>query len=70
MSLAGYHRLLDLLAHCGRPGARLAYWNFLADRRRPLFMADRLRSLDELARDLHQRDKTFFYSAFVVEEVA
>ncbi len=69
MSCSHYHRILDRLAQCGHSGTRLAYWNFLARRRRPRFMADRLVSLDALARDLHERDKTFFYSAFVVEEV-
>ena len=69
MSLEDYHRLLQRLVRSGRPGARLAYWNLLVPRRRPPFMADRLRSLDGLAGDLHARDKAFVYSAFVVEEI-
>ncbi len=68
-SRARYHQLLEQLVRRGRSGARLAYWNFRAHRRRPPFMADRLRSLNELANDLHGRDKTFFYNAFVIEEV-
>jgi len=51
-----------------RPGARLAYWNMLAPRRRPEQMADRLRPLDDLAARLHLADRAFFYSAFRVEE--
>jgi S-adenosylmethionine-diacylglycerol 3-amino-3-carboxypropyl transferase len=69
ISVENYHRLLDQVIRSGRTGARLAYWNMLADRRRPESMADRLRSLDELGRSLLAQDKAFFYSAFVVEEV-
>jgi S-adenosylmethionine-diacylglycerol 3-amino-3-carboxypropyl transferase len=69
MSPESYHRLLERLVRAGRPGGRLAYWNMLAERRRPEHMADRLRPLTTLARDLHAQDKAFFYSAFVVEEI-
>ncbi len=69
ISQENQERLLEELIRVGRPGARLAYWNTLADRRRPDSLADRLRSLDDLARTLHARDKAFFYCAFVVEEI-
>jgi S-adenosylmethionine-diacylglycerol 3-amino-3-carboxypropyl transferase len=69
MSAENYHRLLQRVVCAGRSGARLAYWNTLVPRRRPYFMADRLRSLDTVSQELHRRDKAFFYSAFVVEEV-
>ncbi len=69
MSAENYHRLLDRLIRSGRPGARLAYWNTLADRHRPDSLADRLRSLTELSRSLHARDQAFFYCTFVVEEI-
>jgi S-adenosylmethionine-diacylglycerol 3-amino-3-carboxypropyl transferase len=69
VSVDEYHRMLDRIARTGKPGARLAYWNMLAPRRRPETMADRLASRDELARRLHEHDRAFFYSAFVVEEV-
>jgi S-adenosylmethionine-diacylglycerol 3-amino-3-carboxypropyl transferase len=69
ISVENYHRLLDQLVRVGRSGSRLAYWNTLADRHRPDFMADRLRSLDKLSRSLHARDKAFFYCAFFVEEI-
>ena len=70
MSEESYRRLLERLLRAGRPGARLAYWNMLVDRRRPAEMADRLRALDALARSLHREDKAFFYQGFVLEEVA
>ncbi len=69
ISQDNYHRLLEQLIRAGRHGARLAYWNTLAERHRPDAMADRLRSLDGLARSLHAKDKAFFYSAFIVEEI-
>jgi len=64
-----YERLLRLIVLAGRPGARLAYWNVLAERNRPDSMRDQLRPLTDLARSLHARDKAFFYSALVVEEI-
>ena len=69
MSLENYHRLLQKIIDTGHPGARLAYWNLLVSRRRPVFLADRVSSLIELSRKLHARDKTFFYSDFLVEEL-
>jgi S-adenosylmethionine-diacylglycerol 3-amino-3-carboxypropyl transferase len=70
MSEANYHQLLERLADAGRPGGRLAYWNMLVPRRRPQALAHRLRPLPDLARRLHLADRAFFYSDFVVEEVA
>lgn len=70
MAEDGYHRLLKRLIDAGRPGGRLAYWNMLAPRSRPESFAARLVPLTELARKLHEQDKAFFYSRFVVEEIA
>ncbi len=69
MSEPAYHGLLDALVRAARPGARLAYWNMLAPRSRPESMASRLLPLTDLSARLHARDKAFFYSRFVVEEV-
>ena len=69
MSADAYEQLLRLILQAARPGARLAYWNMLAPRSRPSVLADRLQSLTELSSSLFARDKAFFYSAFVVEEV-
>jgi S-adenosylmethionine-diacylglycerol 3-amino-3-carboxypropyl transferase len=69
MSLENTHRLLERIARSGRRGGRLAYWNMLAPRNRPESMADRLISLEEESNRLFKRDKAFFYSAFVVEEI-
>ncbi|MFN7977330.1 MAG: DUF3419 family protein [Vicinamibacterales bacterium] len=67
MSVPEYHRHLDALCRVLAPAGRLAYWNMLVPRRRPDDMAATLQPLDTVARDLHVRDKAFFYSAFVVE---
>jgi S-adenosylmethionine-diacylglycerol 3-amino-3-carboxypropyl transferase len=62
-------RLLERVAHCGRRGGRLAYWNTFVPRSRPEALADRLRPLGDLAATLHERNKAFFYCRFVVEEI-
>jgi S-adenosylmethionine-diacylglycerol 3-amino-3-carboxypropyl transferase len=69
MSLAAYHALLEQLVEASPPQARLVYWNLLATRRRPESMRTRLASLDNLADILHRKDRTFFYSALIIEQV-
>lgn len=69
MCLENYHYLLERLIACGHSGTRLAYWNLLVPRQRPGYLAAQLNSLSALADALHRRDKTFFYSAFILEEV-
>lgn len=61
--------LLARLAAMARPGARLAYWNMLAPRSRPLSLAGALAPLEDEARALFHIDRAFFYSRFVLEEV-
>lgn len=61
--------LLKALVKAGRNGGRLAYWNMLAPRSRPASMRHQLKPLTALAQHLHQQDKAFFYSAFVIEEI-
>jgi S-adenosylmethionine-diacylglycerol 3-amino-3-carboxypropyl transferase len=62
-------RVYSQLLATARPRARFAYWNMLVPRRRPDELADRVRSLDQEARELFAGDLAFFYSAFVLEEV-
>lgn len=69
MSLETYHALLEKLIAHGSNGARLVYWNMLAERSRPVHMATRLRPQTALSDKLLLKNKTFFYSRFVVEEV-
>ncbi|MES2440193.1 MAG: DUF3419 family protein [Verrucomicrobiota bacterium] len=60
--------LLERILAGANPGARLAYWNMLAPRSRPEVLAGRLKSCE--SESLFARDRAFFYSRFVVEEVA
>ena len=69
MSVESYESLLRRIVASSRPGARLAYWNMLAPRSRPQSMASQLEPLAQLSAALFARDKAFFYSAFVVEQV-
>jgi S-adenosylmethionine-diacylglycerol 3-amino-3-carboxypropyl transferase len=61
-----YGALLDM----ANPGARLAYWNMLVPRSCPKVYAGRVTHLAELSQSLFAQDRAFFYSAFVVDEVA
>ena len=69
IALPNYHGLLQELVRVSRNGARLAYWNMLAERHRPASMADEIRPLTVLANHLFTQDNAFFYQAFVLEEV-
>ncbi len=69
VSAQSYHRILRALTRSSRPGARLAYWNMLVPRKRPEAMAALLRPLSTLSDSLFKTAKTFFYGAFVLEEV-
>jgi S-adenosylmethionine-diacylglycerol 3-amino-3-carboxypropyl transferase len=71
-------RIFRALLAAARPGARLAYWNMLVPRScpspEPAASADaaaarRVRPLAAEAAELFARDRAFFYSAFVLEEV-
>lgn len=61
--------LFDACAAAGRPGGRLLYWNMLVPRGRPEELSDRLKPLVDLAAELHQQDKAFFYQRLVIDEV-
>ena len=67
MDLAQQEATYRALLEVARPGARLAYWNMLAPRRRPESLADRVQSLDIEAEALFRKDLAFFYSAFILE---
>ncbi len=61
--------LFAQVADAAAPGARLAYWNVLADRQPSAALRDRLVRLDALADRLHATDRAPFYGAFHVDEV-
>ena len=62
------HLYRILLDHA-KSGARLAYWNMLVPRDCPDELRDRIEPRTELAGDLFDIDKAFFYSNFIIEEV-
>ena len=61
--------LFARVAEAGAPGARLAHWSVLADRRPGPPLDGRLARLGALADRLHAVDKAPFYTAFHVHEV-
>lgn len=63
-----YVAMLDRLAASSSDGARLAYWNMLVYRHAPTEMTDII-AHKQTAKELLAKDKAFFYSDFVVEEV-
>ena len=69
MSYGDYVQHLHLLIAGSNPGARLGYWNMLADRLPPTECRGRLEPLEERALALFRQDKAFFYKAFRIEEV-
>jgi S-adenosylmethionine-diacylglycerol 3-amino-3-carboxypropyl transferase len=69
MSAEQYERLLKSIVGRCNPGARLAYWNMLVPRSRPVSLSNQLVPLTETAKALFARDKAFFYTAFQLEEV-
>jgi S-adenosylmethionine-diacylglycerol 3-amino-3-carboxypropyl transferase len=69
ISEENYVSALEQLVRAGRPGGRLVYWNMLVPRSRPATLAASLQPLTELAQRLYLRDRAFFYSAFIVEEI-
>lgn len=50
------------------PGSRIAYWNMLADKRASKYF-DKLEYKEKESRELLNKDKAFFYSNFIIEEI-
>jgi S-adenosylmethionine-diacylglycerol 3-amino-3-carboxypropyl transferase len=69
MAPVEYEHDLELVLDAAAPGARMVYWNMLVPRSRPDRLSDRVRPLTDIAQKLHARDKAFFYSTLVIEEV-
>ncbi len=64
-----YAAHLQRIVERSAPGARLAYWNMLVPRTRPERLATSIIPDRARADALHDIDKTFFYSRFVIEDV-
>ncbi len=70
MSAGAHEAAYGTILEAAKPGARIAYWNMMAPRRAPDAFAGKVSSNQALADGLKARDKAFFYSDFIVEEVA
>lgn len=69
MSYNQYVTELERIIDSSNTGARLVYWNMLADRKSPESFKYRINSLAEYAQELFLQDKAFFYNSLIVEEV-
>lgn len=50
------------------PGTKIAYWNMLADKRASKYF-ENLEYKEKQANELLNKDKAFFYSKFIIEEI-
>ena len=70
MSLKNYENLMNIIYENANKNAILAYWNMIVERNSEMidFNQKYLR-LTKIDGELHKKDKTFFYTDFVVEKV-
>jgi S-adenosylmethionine-diacylglycerol 3-amino-3-carboxypropyl transferase len=64
-----FERLLRETHRVATPGATLTYRNLLVHRQRPEILADQFEPDRHRARALHDRDRSFIYRDYVVENV-
>ncbi|UWQ98622.1 BtaA family protein [Rhodobacteraceae bacterium S2214] len=69
MSPDVFAQVYESILSAASPHARLVYWNMMAPRRVPSDLQDRVNTLTDVEDIQKRRDKAFFYSDFVVEEV-
>lgn len=60
-----YKKIIDT----SNKGARVVYWNMLVDRKCPKCFSDKVIRDENKCKEFLDKDKAFFYSDFVVEEV-
>ena len=69
ISTEKYRELLEKIYDSSSDNTILAYWNMIVPRSRPEELKNKIVPLTEISKNLHSRDKTFFYSGFVVERI-
>lgn len=69
MSPDVFAQVYETILAASSPKARLVYWNMMAPRRVPAALRDKVTTLTNVEKAEKARDKAFFYSDFVVEEV-
>ena len=75
MSVENYNKLMKKIYDNADNNAILAYWNLIVERNSSKLESEKeniknnFQRLEELDKMLHKKDKTFFYTDFVVEKV-
>lgn len=71
MSQENYEKLMDKIYDAASSKGKIAYWNLIVPRNSEIknFGKGKFERLSPLDSVLHRRDKTFFYTDFVVEKV-
>ena len=77
MSAENYSKLMEKIYDNAEDNALLAYWNLIVERNSSKLesiegeenIKNNFHRLKELDKSLHEKDKTFFYTDFVVEKV-
>ncbi len=68
MSYNQYEEELKHALNFAKTGARLVYWNMLAERKSAGGLEDKLGFLDNEAEELFKQDKAFFYKSLIIGE--
>ena len=82
MSIENYQKLMEKIYDNSADNALLAYWNLIVERNSEKLNytkenikveksenTKKFERISELDKKLHKKDKTFFYTDFVVEKV-
>lgn len=69
MSKEQYAKELGRIVRRAKPGAKIAFWNMLAERKEVADLESHISFLTDKAEALHRKDKAFFYQSFVLGEV-
>ena len=69
MSPDVFDQVYESILNASAPRARLVYWNMMAPRRVPAHLVSQVSTLTDIEDQQKRRDKAFFYSDFVIEEV-
>jgi S-adenosylmethionine-diacylglycerol 3-amino-3-carboxypropyl transferase len=69
MSLAEFSTLLKETVRVAKDGATITYRNHLVTRNRPESLANQIIPDKKLSAELHERDLSFIYKAYVVERI-
>ncbi len=69
MSYNQYEGQIKQIMDYATSGARLVYWNMLADRKQVSGIDDKLQFLDQEVSELFKQDKAFFYKSLIIGQV-